>query len=85
MTCLIFFFNYGKEYRTIYLHRSAISEFHKYDDGVPIEKHPSIYLLVCGAFNLRSPKHSFFLWNIKKILGFVKENFNITINRQTKN
>ena len=70
MKCLTFSFNYGKEYRTIYLHRSAISEFHKYDDGLPIEKHPSIYLLVCGAFNLRSPKHRFFCMEYQKNSGF---------------
>lgn len=73
MTCLNFFFNYGKKYRTIYLHGSAISEFHKYDDGLPIEKHPSIYLLVCVAFNLRSPKNSFFYGISKKFWVLLKK------------
>ena len=32
---MTFLFNYGNEYRTINLHRSAISAFHEYIDGLP--------------------------------------------------
>ena len=53
---LSFLFNYGNKYRTINLHRSAISAFHEYIDGLPVEKHPQICPLVSGVFNLRPPK-----------------------------
>ena len=46
---LTFLFNYGIEYRTITLHRSAISAFHEYSDGLPVRKHPRICSLVSGV------------------------------------
>ena len=41
-----FLFNYGNEYRTINLHRSAVSVIHEYIDGLPVGKHPRICSLV---------------------------------------
>ena len=67
-------FNYGNEYRTINLHRSAISAFHEYIDGLPVGKHPRIGSLVSGIFNLRPPKPRYmFVWDIKQVLDFLKE------------
>ena len=54
--CLTFLFNYGNEYRTINLHWSAISAFHEYIDGLPVEKHPWICSLVSVVYNLKPPK-----------------------------
>ena len=75
---MTFLFNYGNEYiyRTINLHRSAISAFHEYIDDLPVGKHPIIGSLVSGVFNLRPNKpRCMFVWDVKQILGFVKEKF----------
>ena len=73
---LSFLFNYGNKYRTINLHRSAISAFHEYIDGLPVEKHPQICPLVSGVFNLRPPKPRYmFVWDVKQVLDFLKEKF----------
>ena len=43
---------------------------------MPVEKHPGICLMVTSVFNLRPPKPSYmFVWNVKEVLDFVKENF----------
>ena len=69
-------FNYGNEYRTINLHRSAISAFHEYIDGLAAGKYPRICSLASGLFNLRPPKLRYmFVWDVKQILDFLKEKF----------
>ena len=71
---LTFFFNYGNEYRTINLHRSTISAFHKYIDGLPVGKHPQICSLVSGVFNLRPLKPRYmFIWDVTQVPDFLKE------------
>ena len=73
---MTFLFNYGNEYRTINLHRSAISAFHEYIDGLPAGKYPRICSLVSGVFNLRPPKPRYmFVWDLKQVLDFLKEKF----------
>ena len=73
---LTFPFNYGNEYRTINLHRSAVSAFHQYIDGLPVGKHPWICSLVSGVFNLRPPKPRYmFVWDVKQVQDFLKEMF----------
>ena len=73
---MTFLFNYGNEYRTINLHRSAIFAFHEYIDGLPVGKHPRICSLVSGVFNLRPPKLRYMsVWNVKQVLDFRKEKF----------
>ena len=73
---MTFLFNYGNEYKTINLNRSAISAFHDYIDGLPVEKHSRICSLVSGVFNLRPPKQRYmFVWDIKQVLDFLKEEF----------
>ena len=60
---LTFLFSYGNECRTINLHRSAISVFHEYVDGLPVGKCPRICSLVSGVFNLRPPRPRYmFVW-----------------------
>ena len=70
---LTFLFNYGNEYRTTNLHRSAISAFCECIDGFPVEKH---FRIVPGLFSLRLSKLRYmFVWDVKQILDFVKEKF----------
>ena len=73
---MTFLFNYGNEYRTINLHRSAIFAFHECIDALPVGKHPRISSLVPGVFNLKPPKPRYmFVWDVKQVLDFFKENF----------
>ena len=73
---LTFLFNYGNQYITINLHRSAIPAFHEYIGGLPLGKHPRICSLVSGVFNLRTLKPRYmFAWNVKQVLGFLKQTF----------
>ena len=73
---LTFLFNYGNQYITINLHRSAIPAFHEYIDGLPLGKHPRICSLVSGVFNLRTLKPRYmFAWDVKQVLGFLKQKF----------
>ena len=59
---LTFSFNYGNKYRTANLHRSAITAFHEYIDGLPVRNHPRVCSLVSGVFNLRPPKPRYSLY-----------------------
>ena len=52
-------FQLCNEYRTINLNRTAISVFHKYIHGLPVGKHPRIYVW----------------WYVRQVLDFVKEKF----------
>ena len=69
---LTFFFNYGNDYRTVNLHRSAISAFHEYVDALSVEKCPRICSMVSVVLKVSEylffdiKKYSFFdmkLWN----------------------
>ena len=61
---IVFLFNYGNEYRTINLHRSAISAFYEYVDALPIGKQSRICSLVSGVLNLRPLKPRYmFVWD----------------------
>ena len=71
---MTFLFNYSNEHRTVNLHRSAVSAFHEYIDGLPVGKHPRICSLVSGVFNLRPPKPRYmFVSDVKQVLEFLKE------------
>ena len=73
---MTFLFNYGNEYRTINLNRSAISAFHDHIDDLPVKKHSRICSLVSAVFNLRPPKQRYmFVWDIEQVLDFLKEEF----------
>ena len=77
-------FNYI--YRTINFHRSAISAFHEYIDGLPAGKHPRICSLVSCVLNLRPPKLRYmFVWNVKQVPDVLKKSLEIMISYQTKN
>ena len=49
-------FDKNLQYRTIGVHRSAISAYHKPIDGVSIGKHPQVSKLMSGVYNLRPPQ-----------------------------
>ena len=73
---LTFLFNCGNGYKTIDLHRSAVSAFHENIDGLLVGKDPRISSLVYGVFNLRPPKLRYmFVWDVKQVLAFLKEKF----------
>ena len=54
------------------MHRSAISPFHEYIDGLPVGKHPRNCSLVSGVFKTTQTE---FVWDVKQVLHFLKENF----------
>ena len=69
-----FLFNYGSEYRTIHLYKSAISDFHEYIDHLPVGKYPEICSSASALFNSKPFKPRYmFLWMF--IWDFVKEEF----------
>lgn len=48
-------FQLGREYRTLNLHRSAISKIHPPIDSVRIGEHPLVFQLLKGIFKSRPP------------------------------
>ena len=62
-------FEKGLQYRTINLHRSAISAYHNYVDGKPVGKHPRVCALLTGVFNQRPPQPRYTLvWDVEIVL-----------------
>ena len=70
-------FQKGHPYRTIGVHRSAISAYHEpVVEGsalISLGKHPSVCALMSGVHNLRPPvaKYSF-TWDVEVVLGLFK-------------
>ena len=61
------------QYRTITNYRSAISAFHDYIQGKPVEEHPRICSLVADVFNSRPPQPKYcFIWNVQAVIDFIK-------------
>ena len=74
-------FEKGVQYRTINSHRSAISAYHDYVHGKPVEKHPRICALLTGVFNQKPPQPCYtFFWDFDILLVYLKTN--ISINSQ---
>lgn len=66
-------FDSGKEYRTLSGYRSAISAYHKGQDGVKMGRHPLIQELLTAFFNRRPPKPRYdFTWDVDKVLREIK-------------
>ena len=60
-------------YRTIGLHRLAISVYHVHVDDKPIGQHPLVCCLLSGIFNSRSPQPKYlFVWDVQEVLNFIK-------------
>ena len=66
-------FDKGVQYRTINLHRSALSSTLKPIDGFPVGQHPLVCRLLKGAFNMRPPRPNLCpSWSIQVVLDMLK-------------
>ena len=66
-------FHQGRQYRTIGVHRSAISSFHISLEGVVVGWHPLVTKFIKGIFSLRPPKPRYFVtWDVNHVLQLLK-------------
>ena len=66
-------------YRTIGLHRSAISAYHVPIDDKPVGQHPLVCSLMSGIFNKRPPQPKYlFVWDVQVVLDFIKSKWGDT-------
>ena len=66
-------------YRTIGLHRSAISAYHVHVDDKSFGQHPLVCSLLPGIFNLLSPQPKYlFIWDVQEVLNFIKSTWGET-------
>ena len=73
-------------YRTIGLHRSAISAYHVHVDDKPIGQHPLVCSLLSGIFNSRPPQPKYlFVWDVQEVLNFIKSTWRETDRLGEKN
>ena len=73
------FYNEKLLYRTIGLHRSAISAYHVHVVDKPIGQHPLVCSLVSGMLNLCPPQPKWlFVWDIQEVLNFIKSTWGET-------
>ena len=80
---LAFLFQEGYEYRTICLHRSAISAYHDSVDGKQIGENSQISHVLKGIFNNRPPKPRYpFIWDMQLVVDYIKQHWpnNNTLN-----
>ena len=64
----------GAQYRTINLHRSALSATLKPIDGFCVGQHPLVCRLLKGAFNSRPPRPKLCSsWSVSKVLETLRE------------
>ena len=67
-------FESGAQYRTINLHRSALSSTLKPIDGFPVGQHPLICRLLKGAYNSRPPRPKLCpTWSVHDVLSMLKK------------
>ena len=79
-------FNEGIQYQTVNAHRSAISAYHNFINGKPIEKHPKVCALLTGIFNERPPQPRYsFIWNVDVVLTYIKNNMSVNYKLFEKN
>ena len=79
-------FDEGLLYRTVNVHRSAISAYHNFINGEPIGKHPKICPLLAGIFNERPPQARYtFIWNVDVVLTYIKNNMSVSSQLSEKN
>ena len=66
-------FEKGLVYRTINVHRSAISAYHDSLHGFPAGRSPLVCSLLSSVFNLRPPQPRYpFIWDVEKVLCYLK-------------
>ena len=64
----------GAQYRTINLHRSALSSTLRPIEGFCVGQHPLVCRLLKGVYNMRPPRPKLCpSWSIKKVLDTLKE------------
>ena len=64
----------GAQYRTINLHRSALSSTLKPIDGFCVGQHPLVCRLLKGAFNSRPPRPKLCpTWSVQRVLNTLAE------------
>ena len=64
----------GAQYRTINLHRSALSSTLRPIEGFCVGQHPLVCRLLKGAYNMRPPRPKLCpSWSIKRVLDTLKE------------
>ena len=79
-------FNEGRQYQTVNAHRSAISAYHNFINGKPIEKHPKVCALLTGIFNERPPQPRYsFIWNVDVVLTYIKNSMSVNYKLFEKN
>ena len=67
-------FHEGLEYRTIGVHRSAISAYHLPVDGINIGKHHRVSSLMAGISNLRPPRPKYCtIWDVQVVLDYLSQ------------
>jgi len=65
-------FNEGRSYRTINIHRSAISVFHRPIDGVKAGQHDLVCRVLNACFNVRPPQpRCVVTWKVDKVLSYI--------------
>ena len=70
---LAILYDQNLEYRTINVHRSAISAYHDPIEGESVGKHPRVCALMKGIFNTRNPKPKYsFIWDVNKVLEYLR-------------
>ena len=66
-------FETGYAYRTINVHRSAISAYHTKIEGSPVGQHAQVCALLTGIFNGRPPQPRYnLIWDVEKVLKYLK-------------
>ena len=67
-------FDKGCEYRTINLHRSALSSTLAPIDGFCVGQHPTVCRLLKGAYNLRPPRQKLCpTWSVQVVLDTLRD------------
>ena len=78
MNYLSTLFDEGHQYRTVNAHRSAISAYHNFINGEPIDKHLKICALRTGIFNERPQQpHYTFILDVDVVLTYIKNNMSV--------
>ena len=76
----------GLQYQTANVHQPAISSYHNFINGEPIDKHPEICPLLTGIFNERPPQpRKNFIWNVDVVSTYIKNNKSVNSQLSEKN
>ena len=66
-------FDLGYKCRSINSYRSAVSAYHCYVEGKPVEQHKQVCALLRRVFTKKPPQPRYvFIWDVQDVLNFVK-------------